>query len=540
MRAFILFISSLLFFISYPGHCQGGPDWEWAQQKGIGGQGIAVDAQGNSYVAAIFSGTVSFGSVTLTTWGLNDISLAKYDPQGKLLWVQQAGGTDNDGIFAVAVDAIGNAYVTGGFSSATTRFGAISLAKRGAVSNHSNLFVAKYSAQGTALWARTFAGGSYDDSDGTSIAVDQQGNVYAAGGFEFYLNLDGHPQIIAPSGYLSAFLIKLDAQGTVQWGRSAGNTGNVLANRGYVSVAPNGAIYFAGATTVANNSRDALQAFLKCFDAAGREQWAHVWGNPAASAITSGVTADAQSNAVLTASFDGLVALGNGQVLSGNYPSSFVIQCDSQGSVGWGRVLGTAGIAAIAADAHGNTYLAGTYHKNDRIGPFSLRMDSYEADLCVAKLDQLGQVVWVRTGGGSASSGATALASDANGHVYVTGWGMGRGHCGAAPDGASGLVLAKLRRDNFSLPPVLAEGSLQVYPNPAHAPSFDVVFPGAADGAGDLQLLSSMGQLVRTQTVYLGKGLVQTPFDCTGVPPGRYVLRLVQANTVHTGQLVLE
>jgi hypothetical protein len=67
---------------------------------------VARDGAGNVYVTGIFGnffgapatfGPLSGGgSVTLTSAGLNDMFLAKYDAAGTLQWVRQAGGTGSD------------------------------------------------------------------------------------------------------------------------------------------------------------------------------------------------------------------------------------------------------------------------------------------------------------------------------------------------------------------------------------------------------------------------------------------------------------
>lgn len=61
----------------------------------------AVDSSGNSYVTGRFSGVAIFGSgeanqTTVTSAGLGDIFIAKYDASGALLWAKREGGTEYD------------------------------------------------------------------------------------------------------------------------------------------------------------------------------------------------------------------------------------------------------------------------------------------------------------------------------------------------------------------------------------------------------------------------------------------------------------
>ena len=85
------------------------------------GYGIAVDASGNTYVTGyIQSTTANFGSNTLTNSGSNDIFVAKLDSNGNWVWAKNAGGTKNDYGQGIAIDANGNSYITGYFDTSAT------------------------------------------------------------------------------------------------------------------------------------------------------------------------------------------------------------------------------------------------------------------------------------------------------------------------------------------------------------------------------------------------------------------------------------
>lgn len=70
-----------------------------------------------------------------------------------------AGGTNIDRGRAVAVDAAGNRYVTGVFYSSSVSFGAAgTLTNAGGAAGSADMFVVKYNASGTPLWARSAGG----------------------------------------------------------------------------------------------------------------------------------------------------------------------------------------------------------------------------------------------------------------------------------------------------------------------------------------------------------------------------------------------
>jgi hypothetical protein len=73
-------------------------------------RGVAVDASGNAYAV----GTVLGGALEGQTGaGLDDAVLRKYDPSGNVLWTRQFGTAADDVGFGVAVDPSGNAVVSG-------------------------------------------------------------------------------------------------------------------------------------------------------------------------------------------------------------------------------------------------------------------------------------------------------------------------------------------------------------------------------------------------------------------------------------------
>lgn len=89
-----------------------------------------ADAAGNLYVAGYFTGPAQFGTTTLPGAGDYDGFLVKYSPQGALQWVQPSGGPGSDGLGDVVLDAAGNPYVTGNFDG-TAQYGSVTLTSAG-------------------------------------------------------------------------------------------------------------------------------------------------------------------------------------------------------------------------------------------------------------------------------------------------------------------------------------------------------------------------------------------------------------------------
>jgi hypothetical protein len=179
-------------------------NWLWAKKAGgtswDHGYGIAVDANGNSYVTGYFYGSATFGTTTLTSSGSYDIFVAKMDSNGNWLWVKQAGGTNEDGGISIAINANGNSYITGVFEESAT-FGTTTLTSSGS----QDIFVAKLDINGNWLWAKQAGGTGYDD--GCGIAVDANGNSYVTG--YFYGNAIFGTTTLTSSSASDIFVAKL-------------------------------------------------------------------------------------------------------------------------------------------------------------------------------------------------------------------------------------------------------------------------------------------------------------------------------------------
>jgi len=69
-----------------------------------GSRDIASDSFCNFVITGYFQDSVRFGDTTLTCIGGNDIFLAKYNNDGNVVWVVQAGGQGDDAGLSIAID----------------------------------------------------------------------------------------------------------------------------------------------------------------------------------------------------------------------------------------------------------------------------------------------------------------------------------------------------------------------------------------------------------------------------------------------------
>ncbi|MFN0102363.1 MAG: SBBP repeat-containing protein [Bryobacteraceae bacterium] len=185
---------------------------------------IAVDAAGNAYIAGT-AGSAGFprapGALQPAFGGGDsDVFLSKINPAGTApLYSTYLGGSGLDVAFGIAVDARGNAFVTGVTDSPNFPVTAQAFQKAAA---GGDAFVSKLNPAGTALEYSTYLGGGKNDF-AYSIAIDAQGNAHVAGGTEspdFPVTPDAFQSGLglirrgAGRTAAAAFLTKLNAAGS--------------------------------------------------------------------------------------------------------------------------------------------------------------------------------------------------------------------------------------------------------------------------------------------------------------------------------------
>ncbi len=156
---------------------------------------LALDGAGNVYIAGYTTTSnlpVSRTAVQFAYGGqtanfmTGDAFVAKFSPSGALLYLTYLGGSADDVASAIAVDAAGNAYVTGYTNS--SKFPISSSAPqrtyRGAGGNmivtFGDAFVTKIGPNGDQILYSTYLGGTQDDM-GLGIALDSAGEAYITG-----------------------------------------------------------------------------------------------------------------------------------------------------------------------------------------------------------------------------------------------------------------------------------------------------------------------------------------------------------------------
>lgn len=182
--------------------------WMWGEHGGgtgyDNGIAIATDNSGNSYVAGFYYNSATFGAHTLTATSGNQMFVGKLNNAGIWQWAQQPGGTVTGSANGIALDNLGNIYISGTFSGSPV-FGPVTVPP----SQGSDVFAAKLDASGSWLWGQK-AGGTQEDS-GEDIGVDSSGNSCVVGNLNGYVHFG--TIVINGFGFTDAFVAKLSPGG---------------------------------------------------------------------------------------------------------------------------------------------------------------------------------------------------------------------------------------------------------------------------------------------------------------------------------------
>lgn len=412
------------------------------------GLGIAADNAGNVYITGYFSGTVDFdpgaGTSNLSSIATNrDIFVAKYDVNGNYVYANAFGDYNTDYGNGIAVDAAGNAYITGYFLG-TVDFdpgaGTASLTGAGSF----DIFFAKYDPNGNYLFAKALRGSS--NEQGNAIALDASSNIYLTGLFSGTTDFDpdaGVVNVNSSMGSNDVFLAKYDAAGNYIYAKAMGGTGNDYGQS--IAVDASGNTYISGifnstadfdpsAATANLSSAGSTDAFMAMYNASGGYVYAKKVGG-ISSEFGYGITVDVFGNVITAGAFSGTggdfdpdagtvtFSVGNTAI------NAFLVKLDNTGAFSFAGQLGTysnLGLSdqgrSIATDAAGNAYVtgnfAGTVDFDPGTGVANLTATG-SFNIFFAKYDANGNYVFAKqiTGGD-----CYRIRVDASGNIYIIGY----------------------------------------------------------------------------------------------------------------------
>lgn len=397
---------------------------------------VAIDDQRQVIAGGYFRNTANFGGGDVTSVGLYDAFVVKYDAQGGLLWSKQFGSPDGDHVLAVAVDASRNVWVTGYFNG-TVSFGGAPLTSAG----NADIYIAKYAADGTHLWSKRIGG--MDADVPLALALDPNGNAFLSG--YFYLSVDFGGGVLTSAGDADVWLMKIGPDGSHLWSKRCGGTGNDvsrgLAVNGSGDVVMVG--HFSGSVDFGSGPLTSVgdtDIFVAKYSSTGGALWQRRGGGTGVDSAYS-VAVDGAGSTVTAGSFATTASFGGTPISPAGGIDIFVAKYDAAGSPLWSKGFGGSfddQVYALAGDGTGAFLMTGQFGGGINFGGGLLVSSADNQDAFVAKLDGSGGHVWSKRYGGGAQDAGFAAALGKQGVAAVGGIFGGTVDFGSGPLSSAG------------------------------------------------------------------------------------------------------
>ena len=407
---------------------------------------VAVDSSGNAYIGGSttstdFPGTT--GALQTAKTGTTTGFVAKLNAAGSaLVYYTYLGGSKFSVVTSLAIDAGGNAYLTGRTSSVDFPVtpGAAQFTSRGGPSGL-DAFIAKLNPAGSALVYSTYLGGSGDEF-ANGIVADAAGNAYVTGSTTSadFPKTDGALQPTS-AGEADAFVSKVNPTGTaLVYSTYLG--GKLDDGALGIAVDDAGSVVVTGYTdstdypTTSGANQRAFggqgDGFVTRLNAAGTTlvYSTLVGGNRADEG--DWVVLDRSGNAYIT----GTTASRNFvttpaayqktfRIPAGKDDDAFALKLDPAGAVVYSTLLGGSNDETGyfgAVDTAGNLFITGFTNSQDFPQSRPRQLYFGGGDAYLTKLDPTGSTVLDSTFvGGTLLDQGNAVALDSTGAAYVVG-----------------------------------------------------------------------------------------------------------------------
>lgn len=555
---FLLFL--LLSFFVFPINAQ--LNFLWAKKMGGTGNdhamSSAIDASGNVYTTGHFVGTADFDpsaiTYNLTSAGMEDVFISKLDASGNFIWAKRIGGIERDYGLSLTLDSAGNVYTTGYFADTVDFDPGLGIYDISSYNNSYDVFINKLNSSGNFVWTKRLGGISYEQ--GSSISIDNAGNIYTTGYFNGTTDFDPNIPVynLTTTGSNEIFITKLDSSGSLIWAKSLGGTGADQGNS--ITVDIYGNIYLAtafqntadfdpGSGVYNLTSSGSLDIGLCKLDSSGSLLWAkNISGTNIE--IASSIVVDAFGDIYTTGYFFGTVDFDPGPTVynltAGTYSYAFVNKLDTSGNFLWAKSMGGTSTnegLSIALDNSGNIYTTGFFEGTVDFDPgssvYNLTSSAFE-DVFINKLDNSGAFIWAEKIGGTGTDLGQTVLADASGNIYLTGTfkgtadfnpGVATYNLISSPSALDCFVV-KFNSISVGIPENLSAGKFDfiVYPNPCNG-IFTLQMLLQSDSKFQIEIVDVTGQLIKSISYSnINSGENSIPIDATELSKGIYFIKI--------------
>jgi uncharacterized delta-60 repeat protein len=304
----------------------GDSDYEFAFEVG---NGITTLSDNSTVATGYFSGSATFGpsepnQTILTSAGGWDIFIARYNPDGTLVWAKRAGGASFEDIgYGITTLSDDSTVATGAFwGSATFGLGEPNQTILTTIANGFDIFIARYNPDGTLAWAKC-AGGMYDFDLGYRISALSDNSTVVTGVFDDSATFgSGEPNqtVLTSPGGTANFVARYNPDGTLAWAK---HTAGVSNGYGITTLSDNSAVVtgkFEGLAIFGSGepNQTALTSagdediFIACYNPDGTLAWANRAGGESDDQGL-GITSLTDDSTVVTGGFEGSAIFGPGE-----------------------------------------------------------------------------------------------------------------------------------------------------------------------------------------------------------------------------------
>lgn len=299
-----------------------------------------------------------------------------------------------------------------------------------------NVYIQKLDADGNFIWAKTLRGTYVYDPTGLDITSDSNGNLYITGTYRIEADVDPGPDeyLLIGSTAAHVFILKLDADGNFEWAHDIGEGSD--SELPQVATTADGDVYFCG------NYRETIDfdfgpdeffmtpinysdVYILKVNGAGE----FIWAKSIDAKKMVECIADEDGNVFISGYFQDTVDFDPGDEVYnviGEAHNTYVLKLDENGDFIFVKSIGSTdfvGTNGLDLDNLGNLYLGVNYSADMDFdpGPDVFTSTATEPQICVLKLNELGEFEWAKAIGSDGEDYIADLKIDLYNQVHITG-----------------------------------------------------------------------------------------------------------------------
>lgn len=411
---------------------------------------IIVDGNDNSISIGQYQGTIDFnpnvGTQSYTSNGFFDFFIQKRAPNGDLIWARSFGGLGNDDASSVAIDSLGDIYITG-FYEDTLVFNTGGQTQTLISNGGQDIYVLKLNSNGDFEWANSF-GSNYALEFGEALTVDKFGDILFTGRYYGTVDFDPGPStynLTSNSSGQDMFIQKMNTDGDFVWCYSFNGTRSQVGQD--IETDENGDIFMIGhfqgqldfnlgtGVAIETSSQElTYDIFVLHLTKDAEFVWVKTLKG-SQNNYGNAISLDENGNVIITGQYIATVDFDPGPLINeftsgpfwGQSYNIFIEKLDPAGNLIWvvdfGGDLNDMGYD-LTTDFNNDIYIVGTFQDSvdfdPGIGTYNL-FSQGSPDAFMLKLDSNANLLWVNSIGDAYNDFGRSICLDSDGDIYSCG-----------------------------------------------------------------------------------------------------------------------